>query len=57
MLYIATYTWNLTNKTGEYDKAEIDSQIQGRNQWLPMGRRKGEGQDRAKRLRGTNYYV
>ena len=41
----------------EYDKIKADSQIQRTNQWLPLGRQKGAGQDKGRELRGTNYYV
>ena len=40
-----------------YNKTEIDSQIQRRNQWLPAGSGGREGQRRGKGLRGMNYYV
>ena len=33
-------------QTGEYNKKAADSQIQRTNQWLPVGRGRGEGQDR-----------
>ena len=44
-------------QTSEYNKKETDSQVQRTNQWLPVGRGKGEGHDRGGRLRGTNSYV
>ena len=39
------------------NKRETDSQVQGANWWLPMGRGKGEGQEKGMRLRDINYYV
>ena len=48
---------DLTNTTSEYNKKEADSQIQRTNQCLPVGKRKGEGQDTGRELRGIKYYV
>ena len=44
-------------QTSEYNKKEAGSQIQRTNEWGPVGRGKGEGQDRGRGLRGINYYV
>ena len=56
ILYDIIYMWNLKLKqANEYNKIETDSQIDRTNQWLPVGRGKGEGQDRSKGLTGTSY--
>ena len=44
-------------QAGVYKKTEANSQIQRTNQWLPVGRGKGEGQDKGRGLRDTNYVV
>ena len=38
----------------EYNKTEIDSQIYGTNQWLPMGGEKAGGAKQGQGIRGTN---
>ena len=55
ILYI-TFVWNLNIKTSEYNKKETDL-LERTNQWLPVGEERGEGQDRSRGLRDTNYYV
>ena len=41
----------------DYNKKEIDSQIQRTNQRLPVREEREEGQDREMGLRGANYSV
>ena len=56
--YVIIYIWNLKNKTSEYNKKVTDSQIYRYiNQLLAVGRGKGEGQDRGRGLRDTDFYV
>ena len=38
----------------DYNKKEIDSQIQRTNQWLPVREEREEEQDREMGLRGTS---
>ena len=38
----------------EYNKTEINLQIQKTNQWLLVGGKGGQGQDRSKGLKGTD---
>ena len=40
-----SHTWNLKKikQTSEYNKNETDSQMSRTNQWLPVGKGKGEG--------------
>ena len=45
-----------TNQTNVFNKTETDSQIQ-RTSGYQWGERSGEGQDRSRGLRGTNYYA
>lgn len=50
--------WNLKYNTNEHIyKTETDSQVQKTNQWIPVGRGSGEGQDSGMELRDTNYCV
>ena len=49
-LYVLTFIWDLKIKTNEYNNQKQASGYQ----W-EEGR--GEGQDRNRGLRGTNYYV
>ena len=32
-----------TQQTSDYNKTEVDSQIQGTNKWFQVGERKGRG--------------
>ena len=48
------------SKTSECNKTEADSQMQRINEWLPRIWQEedlGEGQDRNRGLKSTNYYV
>ena len=48
------YTWDVKNKINDYNKTEIDLRYREKNEWLPVGREKGMGQDSSRGLRGTN---
>ena len=55
---VITYVWNLKNKQMRIcKKTAADSQIQGTDQWSPVRRGKGGGQEKSRRLRDTNYYA
>lgn len=58
ILHFITIMWNLNIKQkNEYNKTKIDSQLQRRNQCLPVERGKGEGRDRGRRSQHIYYYV
>ena len=52
--YDINYTWDVKNKINDYNKTEIDLRYREKNEWLPVGREKGVGQDSSRGLRGTN---
>ena len=47
---------NLEQKTNKQNKTEIDTQIKRAKQWSPVGKGKGERQDKGMTLRGTICY-
>ena len=64
MLYDITYVWDIKKKIKLVNITNTDSQIQRKNQWLPVGRGKRwggqarvEDEEVLRGLRGLNYYV